>query len=100
MTQILYLSIELAFRQCSERGFWIAQDGREADDPSWTNFSDCFTTELHKVISDLSNSSGSYLYIVYSKFSNMEKGGKGFHVFSNDYFAQYTKQVSDARGAL
>jgi len=57
----LLFFIELAFRQCSDNGFWIAQDGREAEDPSWTNFTDCFRSELHKVISDLSNSSGIIL---------------------------------------
>ena len=56
---IVLLFPELATRRCSDRGFWIAQDGREAEDPSWTNFTGCFTLELHKVISDLSNSSGN-----------------------------------------
>ena len=29
---------------------WLDDDGKEAPDPSWTNFSACFTPELTKVI--------------------------------------------------
>ena len=41
---------DFATRRCSERGLWLDDDGREGPDPSWTNFSACFTPELTKVI--------------------------------------------------
>ena len=41
---------DLATRKCSTDGFWISEDGLEAPDPSWTNFTGCFTADVAKVI--------------------------------------------------
>ena len=41
---------DFATRQCSVNGLWLDDDGKEGPDPSWTNFSACFTPELTKVI--------------------------------------------------
>lgn len=39
-----------ATRRCSGNGLWLDDVGKEGPDPSWTNFSACFTPELTKVI--------------------------------------------------
>eukprot|EP00095_Tigriopus_kingsejongensis_P009189 maker-scaffold299_size217019-snap-gene-0.10 protein:Tk09189 transcript:maker-scaffold299_size217019-snap-gene-0.10-mRNA-1 annotation:"calcitonin receptor" len=41
---------ELAFRTCSTNGMWLDGEGKESFDPSWTDFTGCFTPELTKVI--------------------------------------------------
>lgn len=44
------LKEKLAHRKCSENGFWLDGEGQESLDPSWTDFTGCFTPELTKVI--------------------------------------------------
>ena len=41
---------DFATRRCSGNGLWLDDVGKEGPDPSWTNFSACFTPELTKVI--------------------------------------------------
>lgn len=41
---------DVAIRKCSADGFWIGEDGLEAMDPSWTNFTGCFTADVAKVL--------------------------------------------------
>jgi len=55
-----------AERKCSEDGFWMAEDGEEAMDPSWTNFTGCFTADVAKVLDDFygTNSSSDKLYTI------------------------------------
>ena len=56
---------DLATRKCSTDGFWISEDGTEAVDPSWTNFTGCFTADVAKVIDGYygTNSSSNQLNI-------------------------------------
>ena len=61
---------DLATRKCSTDGFWISEDGLEAPDPSWTNFTGCFTADVAKVIDGYygKNSSSKKHFLTFSDF--------------------------------
>jgi hypothetical protein len=59
---VMFFPSDLATRLCSDSGMWLDGMGRKGPDPSWTNFTDCFTPELTKVIEGFyANISGTFL---------------------------------------
>ena len=56
---------DFATRQCSGNGLWLDDDGKEGPDPSWTNFSACFTPELTKVIEGFYANISGMLLVLY-----------------------------------
>ena len=64
---------DLATRKCSEDGFWIGEDGIESMDPSWTNFTGCFTADVAKVLDGFYgvNSSSKITKQLFTRVSNV-----------------------------
>ena len=58
---------EFATRRCSPNGFWLNEENIEGPDPSWTNFTGCFTVDVAKVLKSYFNDS-SRMYWFLSNF--------------------------------
>jgi len=48
---------QFATRRCSPNGFWLNEENIEGPDPSWTNFTGCFTVDVAKVLKSYFNDS-------------------------------------------
>ena len=64
---IFFSLTEFATRRCSPNGFWLNEENIEGPDPSWTNFTGCFTVDVAKVLKSYFNDS-SCMYWFLSNF--------------------------------